>query len=120
MDEGQRERLLREMYSAFNARRVDEVLSALDPDVQWPNGWKGGWVLGREAVRRYWQQQWAEINPSVEPVAFSHEGPATLVTVHQLVRDLSGSVIFDGVVTHRYQFGDRLITRMDIEAAPEE
>jgi hypothetical protein len=33
---------LRVVYAAFNARDIEQVLAALHPDVNWPNGMTGG------------------------------------------------------------------------------
>ena len=63
------------MYAAFNERDIDGVLDAMTPDVDWPNGWEGGRVLGREAVRDYWSRQWAQIDPRVDPVLRSRPAP---------------------------------------------
>jgi ketosteroid isomerase-like protein len=48
---------MRSLYSAFNARDVDACLAAMAPDVDWANGWEGGRVIGRAAVRDYWERQ---------------------------------------------------------------
>src|SRR5882672_2608234 len=95
--------LLRNVYNAFNARDIDAVLAAMSADVDWPNGWEGGRVYGREGVRDYWTRQWAAIDPRVEPVSFdTDEAGHTVVKVHQVVRDLEGNVIADGMVEHVY------------------
>src|SRR5436309_1369815 len=39
------------LYDAFNARELDALLDMMTPDVDWPNGWEGGRVVGREALR---------------------------------------------------------------------
>ncbi|MBE2317906.1 nuclear transport factor 2 family protein [Solirubrobacter sp. CPCC 204708] len=101
---------LQRLYDAFNAREIDTVLAAMHDDVDWPNGWEGGRLHGKEAVRAYWTRQWAAIDPSVEPVAFD----GTAVTVHQVVRDFDGNVLDDREVVHRYELQDGLVTRMDI------
>jgi hypothetical protein len=41
--------LLLTIYAAFNRRDIDAVLTALHPEVDWPNGMEGGRVYGREA-----------------------------------------------------------------------
>ena len=106
--------LLRRMYRAFNERDLI-VLAALHPDVDWPNGWEGGWLRGREAVHAYWLRQFADIDPTVEPVTFSDVGSGTtVVTVHQVVRDRSGAVVSDTVVTHTYEIVSGLVRRMTI------
>ena len=55
------------LYAPFNARDVPALLAAMAPDVIWPNGWEGGIVRGRDAVRDYWKRQWSQINPIVTP-----------------------------------------------------
>src|SRR5581483_2317479 len=108
--------LLSHLYAAFNGRDVDTLLDYLHPEVDWPNGWEGGWLHGRAAVRDYWQRQWRAIDPRVEPIGFHDEGPgAVRVSVHQVVRDLSGVVQFDGTVVHVYEFTDGLVRRMTIQ-----
>ena len=107
--------LLRNVYSAFNARAIDVVLAAMSADVDWPNGWEGGRVHGREGVRDYWSRQWAAIDPHVEPVGFdTDETGRILVKVHQVVRDLEGNVISEGMVEHVYLIEDGLIKSMEI------
>src|SRR3954471_1718214 len=108
--------LLRDLYAAFNARDVDAVIAALQPDVDWPNAWEGGRLHGRDAVRDYWTRQWAEIDGRVEPVGFSERrGGAVAVDVQQTVRALDGTLVGEGPVVHVYSFRDGLITRMDVE-----
>ena len=44
------------VYRAFNERDVDAVLLRMSHDVEWPNGWKRGYVHGHQAVREYWSK----------------------------------------------------------------
>jgi ketosteroid isomerase-like protein len=48
------EPLLRPAYHAFNARDIDAALELMHPDVDWPNAWEGGRVIGHAALRDYW------------------------------------------------------------------
>jgi ketosteroid isomerase-like protein len=105
---------LKRVYAAFNARDIDTALALMDPDVDWPNGWEGGRVQGREAVRAYWTRQWQAIDSHVDPVDFTEDGDRVAVTVHQVVRDLDGNVASEGRVSHVYTLRDGLVTRMDI------
>ncbi len=110
----QRERIA-EFYRLFNARDIEAVIARLHPDVRWPNGWEGGTLLGTEAVRDYWQRQWAAIDPHVEPLAVAEdETRRTVVRVHQVVRDLEGNVRSDSLVEHVYWFEGGLVTAMEI------
>lgn len=105
--------LLKAVYAAFNRRDIDEVLSLMRPDVDWPNGMEGGRVHGYDGVRAYWQRQWGIIDPHVEPVRMENEAGNIVVDVHQIIRDLSGNVLKDQIVQH-VSFRDGLIERMDI------
>ena len=107
--------LLSKAYAAFNAHDIDAALALMTPDVRWPRAFKGGVVHGPEAVRTYWTEQWSEINAQVEPVAFSpEEGGQVLVTVHQVVRDLTGAVLANEHVGHRFTLKNGLIQGMEL------
>jgi ketosteroid isomerase-like protein len=107
--------ILTRTYSAFNARKIDEVLAVMRPDVDWPNGMEGGRVHGHQGVRDYWTRQWKLIDPRVEPQGFSQEETGEIVVeVHQVVRDLDGNLLLDGMVQHVYRIENGLILRMDI------
>jgi hypothetical protein len=108
--------LIKKAYSAFNRRDIDAVLTTFHPEVQWANGWEGGYVNGYDEVRDYWTRQWKEIDPNVEPTGFKEREDGKLeVEVHQLAKDMQGNVLFDGMVKHIYTFRDDLIASMDIE-----
>jgi hypothetical protein len=47
------ELVLRSAYRAFNARDVEAALELMHRDVDWPNAWEGGRLVGRAAVRDY-------------------------------------------------------------------
>jgi hypothetical protein len=105
----------RDIYRAFNDRDVDLLLTQMTKDVDWPNAWEGGRVLGRAAVRAYWMRQWAQIDPRVEPQRVSTLPDGRVqVDVHQTVRALDGTVLSDGSVRHTYAYRDGLIARMDV------
>ena len=109
--------LLRAAYAAFNARDIDAALALMTPDVEWPRAFKGGFVQGPEAIRAYWTEQWGEINPHVETVAFRQEDAGkTLVEVHQVVRDLAGTVLADAHVWHRFTIKGGLIGKMEVNS----
>jgi SnoaL-like domain len=112
---GARELLTSLCYAAFNARNIDAVLAAMHPEVDWPSGWEGGRVRGHAQVRDYWTRQWAAIDPTVQPVGFSIDDEGrTVVSVHQVVRDLHGRVVSDGMVAHVYRIEVGLIRSMEI------
>ena len=111
--------LLRAAYAAFNARDIDAALKLMTPDVEWPRAFKGGFVHGPEEIRAYWTEQWSEISPHVEPVAFHQEdAERILVEVHQVVRDLAGAVLADEPVGHRFTIERGLIRRMEVIPLP--
>ena len=107
--------ILTRAYEAFNARDIDTVLTSMHPDVDWANGMEGGRVHGHEGVRAYWTRQWGLIDPHVEPMGFGmEEEGGIIVDVHQVVRDLAGTILSDTMVKHVYVMREGLVERMDI------
>jgi ketosteroid isomerase-like protein len=106
----------RVVYEAFNRRDVEALLAMMSEEVDWPNAWKGGRVIGRQAVRDYWTAQWAEIDPHVEPLSVTERADASLaVRVRQVVRSSTGELLGEGEVVHVYTIRDGLIHRMNVE-----
>lgn len=111
--------LLRAAYAAFNSRDIDAALVLMTPDVAWPKAFKGGFVRGPEEVRAYWTEQWSEIDPKVDPVAFHpQEDGGILVEVHQVVRNLAGNTLADEHVGHLFTFDSGLIQAMELTPLP--
>ena len=107
--------LINTAYNAFNARDIDLVLSTLHPNVKWARAWEGDHAHGHHEVRNYWQKQWQEVNPHVIPTnLISLEDGKIKVEVDQLVKDLQGNIIFEGLVFHIYTLKDDLLYVMDI------
>ena len=115
------ERILRAAYRAFNARDIEAAIEFMDPQVDWPNAWEGGRMVGRAAVRDYWQRQFAAFSSRVEPEGFTEEADGSItVDVHQVVHDAStGELISDSRVRHRYRLEGGLVVRMDVLEAPD-
>jgi hypothetical protein len=113
-----KQQLIKQAYEGFNARNIDSVLALMDENVQWPNGWEGGYVHGHPEVRSYWTRQWKEIDPVVTPVSF-HENPQGQleVEVRQVVKDQQGNLLADSIVYHVYSFSEGKVKRMEIKSA---
>lgn len=110
------QQLIKKAYVAFNSRDMETALSTFHPDVEWPKAFEGGYVSGYDEIRKYWSRQWTEINPTVEPVGFAERPNGTVeVTVHQIVKDLQGNLMFDGTVKHIYTIQENLLRKMDLE-----
>jgi hypothetical protein len=108
--------LIAQAYSAFNHRDIDAALALMTENVSWPKASEGGRAVGKEEIRAYWTRQWQEFDPHVEPIeVIDREEGKTAVKVHQLVKSLSGDVLFDGEVWHVYTLANSLIERMDLE-----
>ena len=108
--------LIKKAYSAFNSRDIETALSTFHSDVQWPKAFEGGYISGHNEIREYWTRQWKEINPNVEPIRINERQNGTIeVEILQIVKDLKGNIIFDGIVKHIYTIQDNLLRKMDIE-----
>jgi ketosteroid isomerase-like protein len=107
---------LRAAYRAFNARDIAAAVELMHPEVDWPNAWEGGRVVGHDAVAAYWTRQFESISSTVEPERFDHEPDGSVtVTVHQVVRAAKTDEIqADTRVLHRFWLKDGLIVRMDV------
>jgi hypothetical protein len=111
-------KLLQHLYERFNARDMESLLAAMDPNVMWANGMEGGHVHTRDGVRSYWTRQWAVVNPHVEPVEFSTSPDgAVVIEVHQVVHDLEGNLLVDQMIGHLFHIEDGLVKRFDIRGA---
>lgn len=57
-----------------------------------------------------------EINGIVEPIKINERDLQKYeVTVHQLVKDLEGKILFDNIIKHIFTVQDNLLVRMEIE-----
>src|ERR1700741_2654162 len=70
---GEHADLVRQAYSAFNARDVEAGVALMDPDVDWPNVPEGGFVHGQEQVRNHWREQFRQADPRIEVAAIAEK-----------------------------------------------
>ena len=103
------------LYRSFNERDIDSIMAHFADHIDWPNGMEGGRVVGKAAVRDYWERQWRLISSTVTPTSFSEQGNTVSIQVHQVVRDLDGEVLSDTRLAHTYTFSGELIEKMDIQ-----
>lgn len=107
---------LQNLYEAFNRREIETILSLMRSDVKWANGIEGGFVYGRDQVRKYWRKQFELIQPHLEPLKFERdENNRSVVTVHQTVRDLEGNLLMEKTVRQIFTFEDSLIRVFEID-----
>lgn len=107
--------IIKKLYKAFNQRNIDGVLAYFHLDVQWPNGWEGGYVFGHNGVRDYWTRQWRELDPKVEPVNISDLPDGRIaVDVHLVAKDMAGNLLADSMLKHVYTFDEGMVRTMNI------
>jgi len=110
--------LIANAYQAFNQRDIESALALMCDDVSWPKASEGGRVVGKEEIRSYWQRQWSDFDPHVEPIeVIEREDGKTEVRVHQVVKNLAGDILSDSDVWHVYTIANGLIKRMDLKEA---
>lgn len=108
--------LLKNLYEAFNNRQFETLISLMQPDVKWANGMEGGFVYGRDAVRRYWREQFETINSRLEPLDYeTDENNRNIVTVHIIIRDLEGGLLLEKTVRQIFTFENGLISLFEID-----
>jgi hypothetical protein len=82
-------------------------------DVEWPDVANGAVLSGKEAIRPYWEAQFAVSDPRVRPTAFIQAGDELVAVVDQCILDLQGQLFVPPtVVFHRYKFDGDLVRRM--------
>jgi hypothetical protein len=109
------QQLLQKLYDAFNKREIETIISAMQPDVKWANGFEGGFVHGRDAVREYWTNQLKVIQPELEILRHEiDENNRHIVTVHEVVKDLDGKLLADMTVRQIFTIENGLISLYEI------
>lgn len=109
--------LLTEAYFYFNQKNINKTLQTMHPEVEWANAMEGGNVHGHNEVRDYWTRQWKLFDPHVEPVNFEQVANGKItVTVHQIIKDITGNLLIDQMVHHIYTIENGLIKKMEMQS----
>jgi SnoaL-like domain len=107
--------LLKRLYAAFNEQDIEGALEVIHHDAVWANGMEGGLLNGHQDIREYWLRQWSYITWHVRPMHFEMNDLENIVVdVHQILRDLSGSIVSIRNLQHIFQIEEGLIKKMDI------
>jgi hypothetical protein len=111
----EREETMRCLYGLFNARKIEQVLTYMHSDVDWPNAIDGTRIRGLDRVWEHWTSQFVQFRPYVEPLDFETSPDGRLrVRVRQSVSDFEGTLIDEQELFHVFEFKDQRIVRMDI------
>lgn len=109
------------LYRGYNERDADAALANIAPGVDWQADDTGRRIVGRDALRAFWQGAWQSGDPRIEPMQIAVAADGTVVVrVDHLVRDLAGKVLVNQQAEHVLTFDGLFVTRMDIVALPEE
>ena len=107
------ESLIAQAYSAFNQRNMDGALALMSDSVSWHRTTEGGRAVSKEEIRAYWNRQWKEFDPHVDPLEVIDGGAGMIhVRVHLLVKSPLGDVLSNSEVWHIYTIANGLIERM--------
>ena len=106
---------LQNLYEAFNNREIETIISVMHPHVKWANGMEGGFVYGRDQVRDYWKKQFEVVQPQLQALNFEvDEADRSVVTVHQIIRDLEGNLLLDHMVRQIFTIENGLISTFEL------
>ena len=104
----------RELYTNFNERKIEIVISRMADKVKWANGMDGGYVYGHDNVREYWTRQFQLVSSKVIPLIINTEGDVVKIKVHQVVHDLNGKLLADEIVYHVFHLENEKIVSFEI------
>jgi hypothetical protein len=104
-----------ELYSNFNDRKIDLVITKMTDKVKWANGMEGGYVYGHQGVRTYWTRQFTMVSSNVTPLDIEQDNQVVKIKVHQIVHDLNGQLLADEIVYHYFKLKDNKIAEFDID-----
>lgn len=109
------EEIVRSAYAAFNERRPDAGVALMDAEVDWPNAPAGGFVHGREEVRRHWAEQFDKVDPriQVDDISKASDGRVE-AQVRQTIRGPDGRELPEEHAIHLFTIVDDRIKRMEI------
>lgn len=102
------------LYKNFNDRNIDKVIAEMTPDVQWANGMTGGYVYGPDAVKDYWTNQFQLVSSKVTLLEIKKVKDTVVINVLQVVHDIYGELLAEGIVKHIFHLKDQKIQRFDI------
>jgi NAD(P)-dependent dehydrogenase (short-subunit alcohol dehydrogenase family) len=107
--------LIRSAYAAFNDRRIEAGVQLMEPEVDWPKVPEGGFVHGRDEVRRHWDEQFSRTNPQIQVEEVKERGNDCVEAhVRQIVRDTDGQKLADDRLVHVFTIANDRIARMEI------
>jgi ketosteroid isomerase-like protein len=121
VDTGDRVAFLKRAYRLFNERDIDGLFAMMTDDVEWPDVANRAVLHGKEAIRPYWEGQFAVADPRVRPTDFIEAGDDVIAVVDQRILDLQGQPLMPpATVFHRYTFVDDVVRRMLVFATRDE
>jgi hypothetical protein len=112
------ERLLREVYAAFNKPDLQKAMRHIRDDVLWPAPDERTEAVGHDAVRVWRARQLPRKDSRIAPqeLLLDRDGFGIVVKCHQLVRDNSDAIVVDRKIEHVYVLREGLIARMTVRA----
>jgi NAD(P)-dependent dehydrogenase (short-subunit alcohol dehydrogenase family) len=107
--------IVRRAHAAFNDREIDTGVALMDADVDWPNVPDGGFVHGRDEVRRHWTEQFSKADPRVEIDDVRERGDGRVeAQVRQTIRGPDGQELPEEHATHVFTMAGDRIKRMEV------
>jgi tellurite resistance-related uncharacterized protein len=113
--------LLEQAYRLFNDRQIGALLEMMTDDVEWPNVANATVLHGKDAIRSYWEAQFAVADPQVRPTDFLPAEDDLVAVVEQRILDLQGQPLVEPtIVFHCHTFANDLVCRMVVFTDREE
>ncbi len=108
--------ILDRFYDAYQRQDLPAILDLVDNQINWPDAWEGGRVVGRRAFTDYMRRQFNAVHPLIVATHFEDLPDGKVrVEVHQSIEDREGNILVETEVSHIFTFVDHLIVRVDHE-----
>lgn len=111
------ESVVRRAYAAFNSRAIEAAVDLMDPEVDWPNVQQGGFLHGREQVRKHWREQFDHADPRIDISEIREKSDGSVeARIRQVVCKRDGTKMSDDQQVHLFTIVNNRIKRMDVRA----
>ncbi|MBP7704467.1 MAG: nuclear transport factor 2 family protein [Caulobacter sp.] len=112
------EAVISQLFLAFNRKDAAALTALLHPHVDWPDMFGTERLKGRQAVQAMWTYQFGKWDPHISLIEMNRQPDGAMrAHVSYVIRNKDGRLFTEEQATHRFEFRDGFISRMDVAGA---